>query len=155
MSTDSLLAAQQSALVLALTGQGATPQGFDAVRVGVVARSLVMKRLRSVRRVWPGLARGLGDDFDRLFVDYASGRPIPRRGGALADGDTFIACLDAIGNCPDEARRERLAVALQYRRTADGLERRTRWAFIVRCAMLRSPRRAILGLRLFHWTILI
>jgi hypothetical protein len=153
MSANALLAAQQAALVRALTGQGPPPMGFDAGRVGVVARSLVMKRLRSVRRVWPGLARGLGEEFDRLFVDYATVRPTPRRGGALADGDTFIAHLVAHGHCPDEARRERLAVALDYRRTADGLVRRSRWAIVVRCAMFRSRRRVLYGVRLSRWAI--
>jgi hypothetical protein len=153
ISTDSQLAEQQAALVRALTGQGPPPVGFDAGRVGVVARSLVMKRLRSVRRVWPGLARALGDDFDRLFVNYATGRPIPRRGGALADGDAFVAHLVATENCPDEARRERLAIALQYRRTADGLVRRSRWAIVVRCAMFRSRPRVLFGVRLSRWAI--
>ena len=153
MSADAPLAEQQAALVRALTGQGPPPVGFDVRRVGGVARSLVMKRLRSVRRVWPGLARGLGEEFDRLFVDYATGRPIPCRGGALADGDAFIAHLVATGNCPDEARRERLAVALEYRRTADGLVRRSRWAIVVRCAMFRSRPRVLFGVRLFRWTI--
>lgn len=155
MSGDVRLAEQQAALVRALTGQGPVPLGFDADRVEVVARSLVMKRLRSVRRAWPGLARGLGDRFDPLFMAYATKVPAPPRGGVLADGDSFVGHLLAIGNCPDEARRERLAVGLEYRRSGDGLVRRSRFAIVVRCAILRSPRRLVLGLRLFDRTILI
>jgi hypothetical protein len=155
MPADAQLAAQQSALVRALTGQGPVPSGFDAGRLDAVARSLVLKRLRAVRRVWPGLARGLGDDFDRLFVSYATGTPPPRRGGVLADGDAFVGRLLSTANCPDEARQERLAVSLEYRRTADGLERRPRLSVVVRCASLRSRRRVVIGLRLFRWTILL
>lgn len=154
MSVDSRLAAQQGALVRALTGQGPVPSGFDAGRVDVVARSLVMKRLRSVRRVWPGLARGLGDDFDGLFFAYATKTPSPRHGGALADGDRFVGNLIAIGRCPDEACRERLAVTLEYRRT-DGLVRRSRWSVVVRFALLRHRRRVALGLRWFDWRMVV
>src|SRR5689334_18950139 len=93
MSSNSQLAERQAALVRALTGQAPTPIGFDAGRVRAVARLLVKKRLRSVRRVWPGLADGLGEEFDRLFVAYATGRPIPHKGGAIADGDAFVAHL--------------------------------------------------------------
>jgi hypothetical protein len=155
MSADVRLAAQQAALVRALTGQGPVPSGFDAGRVDVVARSLVHKRLRSVRRVWPGLARALGEDFDRLFVTYATEAPPPRLGGVLADGDAFVGRLLATGNCPDEACRERLTVSLEYRRTADGLERRPRRSVVVRCASLRSRRRVVIGLRLFRWSVVV
>jgi hypothetical protein len=154
MSADAQLAAQQAALVRALTGLGPVPSGFDEGRIGVVARSLVFKRMRSVRRVWPGLARGLGDDFECQFVAYATEAPLPHRGGVLADGDAFVGRLLATGNCPDEARKERLAVSLAHRRTADGLVRRSRFSAVVRCASLRS-RRVMIGLRLFRWTILL
>ena len=155
MSADAQLAAQQGALVRALTGQGPVPSGFDAGRVDVVARALVVKRLRAVRRVWPGLARGLGEGFDRLFVAYATKSPSPRDGGALADGDGFVGHLLVTGRCPDEARRERLAVILEYRRTPDGLVRRSGFSVLVHCTLLRSPRRVAVGLRLFRWTVLI
>jgi hypothetical protein len=155
MSADVQLTAQQAALVRALTGQGPVPSGFDAGRVDVVARSLVLKRLRSVRRVWPGLARGLGTDFDRTFVAYATAKPSPRLGGVLADGDAFVGRLLATGQCPDEARRERLAVTLEYRRTSEGLIRRSRFSVVVRCAILRSPRRVVLGMRLFRWSVVV
>jgi len=154
MSADAQLVSRQAALVRALIHGGPVPLGFDEGRVRAVAQSLVMKRLRSVRRVWPGLAYGLGEAFDRLFVAYATGRPMPHKGGAIADGDAFVAHLLATGHCPDEVRRERLIVALEYRRTAAGLVRRSRWSVVVRWTIAGSPRRVTFGLRLFRRTIL-
>src|SRR5215211_4919183 len=61
----------QARLVRALTGQGEAPEGFDAGRLAVAARSLVNKRLRESARAWPALGRCLGGRYAERFRAYA------------------------------------------------------------------------------------
>ncbi|GAA0378817.1 hypothetical protein GCM10009530_31800 [Microbispora corallina] len=93
------LAAGQAQLLAALVAGGPVPEGFDAERVRVQARSLVAKRSGSVARVAPALARRLGAEFGRLFAEYAATRPKPGE-GSRADAAAFadwLAARDAGG----------------------------------------------------------
>jgi hypothetical protein len=137
------LAAEQARLLQALTGQAPPPEDFDAERVRVCAAALLWKRARAVARVWPGLARALGDAFAPRFAAYAVQAPLPPCGGPLADGRAFAAELAARGELPDEGRLEVLAVDLHFRRTADGLRARRGVAFQV--ARLRTARRLVVA----------
>ena len=102
------LAAGQAALVRALVGGGPVPGGFDPGRVRATSTALARKRAREVARAWPALAAELGEDFTGEFLAYAAGRPLPARGGALADGLAFADGLAGRGRLPGNARVERL-----------------------------------------------
>ena len=73
------LAAQQSALMQALTSQTSLA-GFDAQRLEATAISLQQKRMRSVEHSHPCIASALGSDFAELFAVYAQFQPIPAAG---------------------------------------------------------------------------
>lgn len=147
------LAAEQAALVAALVGRGAPPEGFDARRVGLAAASLAWKRARAAARAWPGLARALGGRFGKVFAAYAGAAPLPRQGGPLADGRAFARWLAARGKLPEAGRLQALAVDLRYANNPDGLALRR--GPTCRAAWLRRSRRLILAVRLpwlgEHW----
>lgn len=136
-------AAQQAALVEALVCGGEVPSGFDATRISAAAASLLRKRMRSVARAWPGLARALGSRFAELFSAYAARTPLPRAGGPLADGRAFARWLCARHELPDVGRLQALAVDLRYSLTGHGLVPR-RWPCL-RIVWLREARRLILA----------
>jgi hypothetical protein len=146
---DRELADRQAELVRSLNGEGTAPAGFDADRVGVVAESLVRKRLRAVRQAWPGLATSLGGDFETLFKAFAAAYAAPRAGGALADGERFTRWLEPTHALADGARVERLAVALHFARTPDGLRRRRRWSVAAGATWLPRARTLVVAVRLF------
>jgi hypothetical protein len=112
------LASGQEALLRALVGAEEPPAGFDAGRVRLAADSLVSKRTRAAARTWPALAGALGPSFGTRFAAHAARTPLPRRGGALADGLAFARALprEETRGLDDAARLERLGVALRYRR---------------------------------------
>lgn len=145
------LAAQQAALMRALSRQGPPPEGFDAAQVDASAASLLNKRVRAAARAWPALARGLGESFAARFRDFARQTPLPAEGGPLADGRAFAASCYA--ELADEARQEVLGVDLRYRRRADELLPRR--GPCLRAAWLPGARRIVLAVRLpwlgVHW----
>jgi hypothetical protein len=140
------LAAQQAALVRALTGQGEIPPGFDTGRIESAADALLRKRIRSVARAWPGLAAALGERFVERFAAYARRTHLPRLGGPLADGRAFARALESAGDLPDAGRLEALAVDLRWVRRPDGLVPR-RGPYL-QAILLRAPRRLVVAARL-------
>ena len=101
------LAEQQAALVDALAGRSAAPDGFDAQHIATAAASLLAKRRHGVEKTWPGLAASLGDRFQTVLVDYARRHPIPADGPA-ADGRLFAHYLRQLGLLSDAGRLQLL-----------------------------------------------
>ena len=149
------LARMQAALVGALAGAAAPPEGFDASRLEAAARSLIGKRRRAAARAWPNLAAGLGDRFLERFGVFAAETGLPSWGGPLADGFAFAHWLKARRELPEAARLELLGVELRYCAQVDGFVPRRGPSF--RVALLGRPRRCVLALRWpglgeFWWT---
>jgi hypothetical protein len=140
------LAADQAALLAALTAQGEPPRGFDAVRLQAAADSLAKKRARAAARAWPGLAESLGSSYRAHFLDYAVLATLPRDGGSLADARAFARFLESRGGVSDEIRQQTLSVDLKFKSTPHGLVPRRLPSF--RIAWLRSQRRLVVGI----WT---
>jgi hypothetical protein len=105
------LAAEQAALVRALVAGGPVPEGFEPDRVRATAAALARKRAREVARAWPALAADLGEVFTDRFVAFATGRPPPATGGAMADGLAFARALARQGRLSDGARVEAMLAA--------------------------------------------
>lgn len=140
------LVVRQADLMRALTAHGSLPAGFDASRIHAAALSLKKKRARAAARMWPRLARAVGERLDALFEAYAGAVPLPGEGGALADGRAFARWLHERGALPEAGRLEALAVDLRYASIQGGLVRR-RWP-VLKVARDREMRRLILAVRL-------
>lgn len=140
------LAARQAELLAALCGAAAPPAGFDANRIRATVESLATKRCHAVARAWPDLSHALGPQFSEYFTQFAKTSPIPRAGGALADGRAFARWLAAHKLLPEAARLHVLAVDLRFAHTGQGLVPRRGAA--LRFAILRTPCRLFVGLRL-------
>ncbi|MDG6109315.1 hypothetical protein Daura_09735 [Dactylosporangium aurantiacum] len=80
------LADEQRALIDALVGGGAIPEGFAAAGVRATRIALRRKRAGEVARAWPFLAAAYGDRWTATFAAWADGRP-PQ--GSLRDGWDF------------------------------------------------------------------
>jgi hypothetical protein len=139
------LAHQQSELVFALAGQRPPPAAFDPEQVLAAARSLAVKRRRSVARAWPGLAASLGQRFAVIFDDYAAIVQLPSRGGPVADGRAFLR-WSAAAERPEVSRSQALNVDLNFVTTLAGLQPRRGPA--LKAIILHNPRRLVVGLRL-------
>ena len=98
------LARRQGELVEALTGGGEIPSTFDEGRVRLTGRTLVRKRLRAVEKVWPAVAREMGERFETWFEEYARGCEFP--GDAGQDGAGFAGFLATRGVLGDAGRIE-------------------------------------------------
>jgi hypothetical protein len=83
------LAEQQKALVNALTGGAAAPDGFDHDQIETTATALAAKRLRTAQKAWPALAEALAERFEPLFRRYASEKPLADE-GPHADARAFL-----------------------------------------------------------------
>jgi hypothetical protein len=134
------LAAEQAAVVQALTGRQPPPAGFDVAHLATAAAALAQKRCRSVAMSWPALTQALGERFEPAFAAFAAAIPLPEIGGPLADGRAFAR---HVGVLPDKARLEVLAVDLRFRSTKRGL--RLRRGPALRFAWLQQSRRLVLG----------
>src|SRR5262249_47592483 len=139
-------AAQQAALVKALTSGTAPPADFDVARIEAAAEALARKRCRGVARTWPALRRALAESFEPRFAAFSAATPLPEDGGPLADGRAFARFLAAAGVLPEEARLELMAVDLSYVSTNRGLLPRR--GFTMRIAVLRRACRLVLGIRM-------
>jgi len=133
-SNRKVLREQQDRLVEALTAGSPPPEGFDADRVELAARTLVNKRMRAVRKAWPGLAEGLGAEFAQLFAEYARGR------SAGADGEAFAQYLGQTGRLTDEAYIELLA-------------RRIQRGFPIRAGRLPKSGQRVFAIRVPWWGV--
>jgi hypothetical protein len=139
------LAAAQLKLVLALAGIRDAPDEFDRSRIEAARDVLHEKRARSVAHVWPRLARALGDSFDSVFASYARVAPIPRSGGALADGRAFVRELKRAGMLPEEGQLEAIAFDLHY---AIRRNKTVTRSLAFRAAVFRESRRIVIAVRL-------
>jgi hypothetical protein len=83
------------------------PDGFDAHRVDVEARSLRSKRRSVAARLRPDLAESLGAEFRPLFDAWALDHPKPVDSSFHSDLDRFESWLYAGSYLepPDEPRR--------------------------------------------------
>jgi hypothetical protein len=74
-----VLADQQARIVQALTGGGGaeSPEGFDAGRIALTARTLRQKRARAIAKCWPAITDGLKGSFGELFEVYAASHVLP------------------------------------------------------------------------------
>jgi hypothetical protein len=98
-----------------------------------------------VERVWPALARCLGERFAERFTAFAAATPLPAEGGPLADGRAFARTVTP-AEMTDEARLEVLGVDLRFRSNLRGLLPRR--GVVLRAARLRQARRVVIGTRL-------
>src|SRR4051794_32268647 len=94
----------QAQLVCALVEGTGAPADFDRERLEAAAEALLSKRARTVARVWPQLARAMGEEFAARFANYARANPLPHDGSALADGRGFADWLERAGLLTDEGR---------------------------------------------------
>lgn len=98
MTARAELAARQRELVRALLAGGPVPDGFDAHRVDVEARSLRSTRRSVAARLRPDLIEALGDRFRPLFDAWAIDHPKPAGTSFRTDLDRFEAKLYADGH---------------------------------------------------------
>lgn len=148
------LATLQQALLQALAGGAAAPEGFDADRVRLASATLEAKRMRSAARAWPALATALGPSFGERFSAFATRSALPARGGALADGLMFWRSFHRSESpfLGDAARVELLAATLRYRRTGGDGSLAPRRGPSIAAAWLRESRLWVLAIRLPGWT---
>jgi hypothetical protein len=140
------LFAQQRDLVRSLVGAGPTPPGFDAERIKVTLVGLHEKRRFALKKVWPGLAHGLGEGLGPVFDAYAEDHQHPNFGHGLADGLLFAQWLERQHKLPDEGKLELLDVRLRTVKMGGKLRARRSPAF--GAVILRNPRRIVFGLYL-------
>ena len=124
---------QQAALVAALKLGRLSPDGFDSRCIAAAAQSLARKRSREVARSWPSLVESCGEQFERLFVQFAAADP-PAADGPSADGCAFAQWLRSRGRLNDSGR---LALGVW----------RGRRGFPLRAVMLPDARRLVLLIR--------
>ncbi|MFG1947926.1 hypothetical protein [Nonomuraea sp. NPDC048826] len=98
------LAERQERLLAALVAGGEAPEGFDAGRLRVQARSLVAKRRSVVARLRPDAAAAAGRDLVALFDAYAADRAGPPS-GYRADADDFADWLRRQGRMRPAERK--------------------------------------------------
>ncbi|HEY7199476.1 MAG TPA: hypothetical protein VIC57_04650 [Candidatus Dormibacteraeota bacterium] len=138
------LARQQAELISALAGRRSPPDRFDARRVRIAAEALRDKRVRSIARVWPRLARA--PEFPAALERHLREHPAPPPSGALGDGRALARAMAAEGWLPWEARLELAEIELRWRWTAAG--RRLPRRAAVALAGRRWPPRAVVAVRL-------
>ena len=137
------LARQQGALLRSLTGLGPAPEGFDLDRIREASAAIFRKRARAARRACPKLADALGEGCDDAFASFAAMQPLPRLGGAIADGRAFARWAARRQRLPDAARLEAMGIDLRHAACPGGLvpRRRPSTAWL----LLREPRRLVLA----------
>jgi hypothetical protein len=135
------LAAEQAALVRSLVAGAPPPERFDGDRVTATAAALRRKRAGEVARAWPALAASLGPGWPGAFLTWATARPKPATGGALADGLAFATGLG--DRVTGEARVELLAARARLRAGAGGYA----WRRGPFAAAARAPGRVVVVLR--------
>jgi hypothetical protein len=140
------LAAAQLELVRALVGHETAPAEFDSQRIQAAAKTLMLKRARSVAHAWPQLARSLGSEFDHRFALYAQARPFTQEGEPFADGRAFARSLRRTLVLADEAVLEALAFDLRYRVRGEKVTARRGFSFSI--GVLKQSFRFVVAVRL-------
>ncbi len=140
------LARAQTELVRALVAQGPIPAGFDEARVRAAARSLVNKRRQTLARIWPSLAKAVGDSYAKEFTRYAEGQPLPPCASPRADGRAFLQWFEMQGPLTDAMRIEAIAFDLRFAVAPRGLRRR--YGFALKFARLRETRKLLIAARI-------
>jgi hypothetical protein len=137
--------ARQAELLASLLRGGDYPAGFAPQAADAAGRALRAKRARAVADAWPAVAAELGEEFAGRFDAYARGTAgPPAAGGAIADGQAFVASL---ADPPSDAVR----VELLFARAVIGRGRRRprpRRGPFVGAIWLRDPRRLLVLARL-------
>ncbi len=135
------LARAQLALLSTLVADAPPPEGFDHGRLEVQRRALLRKRTGVVAKVAPALPEILGQDFRRLFLAYARGRPMSE--GYQRDALDFARHLLHTGAVP-ESQRPPLTAWVAERTAAPapvaGPLRRLAAALRIGRAATRTPR---------------
>lgn len=101
------LAARQRELVQALLSGDVVPAGFDAHRIAVEARSLLVKRRSVATKLRPDLVDRLGSQFALRFDEWALDHPKPADSSFRADLNRFETWLYARGHLARPRRRRR------------------------------------------------
>jgi hypothetical protein len=140
------LALIQAQLVRALVEGTDAPATFDHERLEAAAEALLLKRARTVARVWPQLARAMNAAYAVRFAHYARGNPLPHDGSPLADGRVFIDWLARAGLLTDEGRLEAFVFDARYRIRNGAVIRRR--GPLLRVLRLKAMRRLIIVVRL-------
>ena len=143
------LAEQQTALMAALSGQGAMPEGFRHDRLEAARRALARKRMRAAGQAWPALMQLLDESFPHAFTRYARETRLPQEGGPLADGRAFVAWLGKSQSLTDEIHLQALQFDLFNQRHAQGWRPR-RWPHAA-WVWLPQRRRWVVGVRVPGW----
>jgi hypothetical protein len=148
------VASEQQTFLAALVSNTEAPSGADQAKFAAAKEALLRKRVRSVAKSWPGLARDLGESFFEEFRAFAEVEPLPQQGGPLADGLAFARRWARANSLSEAARLEVLAVRVQHVQRRTGLVPRRGLALV--CGMFQGPRRLVIGVRLpwlgAHWT---
>jgi hypothetical protein len=97
------LARRQEQVVAALVAGGEVPEGFDARRLRVQARSLIAKRRGVVARLRPDAAAAAYPDLVELFAAYAAERTEPPP-SYRADANDFADWLRRQGRMRSDVR---------------------------------------------------
>ena len=141
------LARQQADLVRAIQLGQPAPARIDPSKLQFAQESLARKRMRSVQKSWPEIARYLADQFQCQFKAYAATNPTSQDAGT--DGYHFARWLKANGLLSNAGRIElaqwkvsRTAIPRFFRlRDPHSLVLVYRWRGIVRIARLSTRRR--------------
>ena len=119
---DRSLADAQAALLGALTGRNALPEGFAAPGARAMESVLLAKRRRAAAHECPSLPRELGEAFLREFDAYAGATPRSPREDAVDDAARFVQWLRRRGTLSRALGRSLLALRLRR-----GLPVRAMW----------------------------
>lgn len=84
---------EQNQFVDALFDNNLILSGFDQERFQVAASILKRKRIKALKKSWPGIEQSLGCDFKKYFFEYARSRSQPRYQSSLLDGRLFARYL--------------------------------------------------------------
>ncbi|MGH9551638.1 MAG: hypothetical protein ACRD3W_19795 [Terriglobales bacterium] len=90
------LAQQQESLIAALLEQGKAPNGTAEIQVAATARSLLLKRARTIARQHPEALAQCGKLYVQIMTEYATVYPGVHPQGACADAARFRCYLRQI-----------------------------------------------------------
>ena len=136
------LAAAEAEFLRSLSTGGAYPPGSDPRGMRATSQILWAKRVRTMARAWPELAKLLGNRLNERATQLLAGIELPPGDHAVEDGLMLARHLEPI---PDSIRLRMLDVKLRYRWQRGHLVRRSRPA--VACIYLPQSGRLICAVR--------